>query len=268
MNPLASLIALFASMKADLSTRFNTALASRPPLESVEGANVALGVLRELDWAKERMERLGTELNATLSAASSVIPGFEFRSGEPVEQAAERLLTKIGEDTASKALSLAIAAKTHLPLEDHQAAIDNAIIHAKADARAEAETEFHAKLEEINLIATRRASAIDKLGLHAAAALSDTDLLAEDHESRVTRIEERVTQLAGLGITPEAKPKSFSSLMACAMDEGGSHEFEVRLETLKEASGGISLHAAAPRPATPAGTLPSGGGDSRKKFVI
>lgn len=268
MNPLASLLTLFVSMKADLATRFNAALVNRPPLESVEGSNVALSVLREMDWAKERLERLGTELNATLSAAASIIPGFEFQHGEPVEIAATRLIEKMKDETAAKAISTAIAAKTHLPMEDHQTALDNAVTSAKEVLKTELENGFTARLDEVRLIAERRSAVIEKLGVIAAAALTDTDLAAEDHEARLTRIEGRVGQLAAAAITPEAKPKSFASLMACGTDEAGETEFTARLETIKEASGNVSLSASAPKPSTLAGTIPSGSTETRKKLVI
>ncbi len=269
MNPLVTLIALFASMKVDIAARFNAALANRPPLEGVEGANVALSVLRELDWAKERVERLGTELTATLSAAATIIPGFEFRNGEAIESAAARLIEKYGDDLSAKALSTAIAAKTLLPMVDHQTAIDTAITTAKSEARTEVETEFNAKLDEIKLIAERRNAVVEKLGASAATALSDADLLATDHADRAAKVEARVTQLASAGITPDGKPLSFVSLIACGMDEQGTKEFEARLETLKEHAGEITLKATTgPKPSTPAGTVTSGSPEARKKAVI
>jgi hypothetical protein len=268
MNPLVSLIALFASMKVDIAARFNAALANRPPLEGVEGANVALSVLRELDWAKERVERLGTELNATLSAAATIIPGFEFRQGEAIEAAAARLVEKYGDDLSAKALSAAIAAKSVLPMVDHQTAIDDAVTSAKSEVRNEIETKFNAKLDEIKLIAERRNQLVEKLGV-AAAALSDADLLAPDHEARVTQVEARVTQLAAAGITPDAKPLSFVSLIACGMDETGTKEFEARLETLKEHAPVVNLQASGgPKAATPAGTVTSGNAETKRKNVI
>lgn len=270
MNPLVNLISLFAAMKSDLSARFNAALQNRPPLESVEGSNVAISVLRELDWAKERIERLGTELNATLSAASAIIPGFEYQHGEPVETAATRLIEKFGDDSATKAISTAIAAKTHLPMDDHKTALENAVTAAQAEAQQQATVDFQAKLDEIKTLAERRTAAMEKLG-SAASSLSDADLLAEDHEARLTAIEGRVAQLASAGITAESKPLSFASLMACAMDEAGNKEFEVRLETIKEASGTLAMQASTtttPKPSTPAGTLSSGNQEGKKKFVI
>lgn len=271
MNPLAALVALFAQMKIDLAARFNAALANRPPLESVEGANVANGLLRELDWAKERLDRMGTELNATLSAAASIIPGFSFAPGEAVEVAASRLLENIKDDAAAKAISTAIAAKTHLPIEDHTTALDNAILAAKSEVRTELETEFATRLDEVKLIAERRTAAIEKVGVVAAASLSDANLLAENHEALLAEVEARVGRLAEVGVTADAKPKSFASLMACGTDETGNIEFEARLETIKEASGPVPLQAsapAAPKASTLAGVVASGDPETKKKTII
>lgn len=270
MNPLAAIIALFAQMKIDLAARFNAALATRPPLESVEGANVANGLLREFDWAKERLERMGTELNATLAAAASIIPGFSFNPGETVEVAANRLLESIKDDAATKAISAAIAAKTHLPIEDHTAALDNAVLAAKAEERVTLQAEFATRLDEVKLIAERRTAAIEKVGSVAAASLTDADLLAENHEALLAAVEGRVARLAEVGVTAEAKPKSFASLMACATDEAGNTEFEARLETIKEATGPVPLQAAAPtapKASTPAGVVPSGDPEKKKTII-
>jgi hypothetical protein len=270
MNPLASIIALFASMKADLTARFNAALSSRPPLEAVEGANIANGLLREFDYTKERLERAGVELNATLAAAASIIPGFEYKPGEDVEVAAARLLEKMQEDTASKAITAAIAAKTHLPMEDHTSAVELAAETARTEERTKLEGEFATRLDEVKLLAERRTAVIEKIGAVASASLSDADLLAEDHEARLAKIETRVGELAAVGITPDAKPKSFASLMACGTDEPGETEFASRLETIKEAAGGnpIDIKASAPKPSTVTGVMPSGAPETKKKAVI
>lgn len=272
MNPLVTLVAMFASLRTDLTKQFNKALEGRPPLESVEGANVAASVLREIDWAKDRIERMGTELSTTLSNAATIIPGFDYRPGEAVEAAAARMLEKISEQAGMAAISNAIAAKTHLPMEDHRTALDDAVNNAKEVVRGELQNDFNAKLDEMKLIAERRNAAVEKLG-SAANSLSDEDLLAEDHEARLGRVEERITTLAAAGITPELKPLSFTSLMACGMDEAGTKEFTARLETLKEA-GALPVQASGPmttapkKPSTPVGSLPSGDGSTPKKVVI
>jgi hypothetical protein len=270
MNPLASLISALVALKNDLYAKFNAALSKLPPLEQIEGGNAGMSAVRELDWAKDRIERVGEQLEATLTQAAQMIQGFERKAGEPVDTAAERLIATLEANAGSAALSAAIAGKTHLPIEDHQAALDNAVNAAKETLKTELETGFNARLDEIRLIAERRSAVIEKLGPQAAAAVSDADLLAEDHEARVQKVEDRVKLLAGAGITPADKPKNFASLMACGTDEQGETEFVSRLETIKEAAGGINLAAAAPKPSTPAGTLASGEGDSTgaRKVII
>lgn len=270
MNPLASLIAALVALKNDLYSKFNAALSKLPPLEQIEGGQAGISAVRELDWAKDRIERVGEQLEATLTQATQMIEGFERKSGETVDTAAARLIEVLEANAGSAAISSAIAAKTHLPMEDHQTALDNAVTAAKDNLKTELENGFNAKLDEIRLIAERRSATIEKLGAVAAASVSDADLLAEDREARVQKVEDRVKLLATAGITPESKPKNFASLMACGTDEQGETEFSARLETIKEAAGNINLAAAAPKPTTQAGTITSGEGDSaaRKKIVI
>ncbi len=269
MNPLATLIKALVDLKNDLYAKFNAALSKLPPMEQIEGGQAGVAAVREMDWAKDRIERVGEQLESTLSNAASMIEGFERKAGEPVDTAAERLIVALEAQAGAKAISAAITAKTHLPIEDHQTALDNAVNAAKDTLKTELEEGFTAKLDEINLIAERRNAAIGKIGVVAAASLSDADLLAEDHEARLTKIEDRVKLLATAGITAEAKPKNFASLMACGTDETGETEFNARLETIREANGGINLAAAAPaKPSTPAGVVSSGDPEGGKKKVV
>ena len=275
MNPLASLISVMLALRSDLVSRFNAALANRPPLETVEGANAAAGVLRELDWAKERIERVGTELSATLSAAATIVPGFTYTKGEDVEVAANRLIEEFAKDVSVKAVTEAVTEKKVVRIEDHQAAVDTAVTAAREAQKQELEQERSLiekgdRLQEIETLASRRSAVVEEIGVAAAASLTDADLLAEDHEDRVSKVKERITTLAAVGITHDAKPLSFTSLMACGYDESGEREFTARLDTIKEHAGTVNLNAssATPKgPATPAGVV-SSGSEEKKKVII
>lgn len=269
MNPLASLLSVLLALKSDLVARFNAALANRPPLETVEGANAAASVLRELDWAKERIERVGTELSATLASAAAIVPDFTYSDSEPVEVAAKRLIEEMEKDISVKAVSQAVTDKVVVRHEDHQTAIDNAVNAAKDTQRQELEDGFNARLQEIQTLASRRTALIEKIGSVAAGSLKDEDLLAEDYEARIDKVKARISTLTEVGVTAEAKPRSFESLMACAFDEAGENEFNARLDTIKEHVGSVNLSATSGNggPTTPTGVVSSGSGDKKKTII-
>lgn len=272
MNPLALLITAMVALKNDLYSRFNATLAKLPPLEQIEAGNVALCAVREVEWAKQRLEQVGTDLESTLNAAATTIAGYERRVGETVDIAAGRLIEVITKNAEAHGLSAAIAAKTHLPIEDHNTALDAAKLVAKKEGSDEAETAFNAKVLDIQTLTDRRAAAIEKLGAIAATALKDADLLAENHDALVTVIEGRLAQLTEVGLTAESRPITFTSLMACAPDEEGTKEFASRLEMLKESAPNGTFSAAAPvaggpKPATAAGVLPATTTEKKKLFV-
>ena len=236
MNPIAAIIASLLTLKDELYTRFNAALVKLPPLEQIEGGQSVLGVIREVEWAGERMKRVGEDLQATLAAASERLVAFERKAGESVEVAASRLLDALLAESAMAAIGAAVTAKTHLPIEDHQTALTSAIETARTATRNEVEVEFNARLESLQNLATRRNDAIAKLGVIAAGAISDADLLAENHAEHVAAVEARIATLAASGITAESHPRNFGSLLACGLDETGTAQFSARLEMLKEAA--------------------------------
>lgn len=272
MNPIAAFIAALVSLKTELYTRFNASLAKLPPMEQIEGGTAVLSVIREVDWARERIERVGLDLESTLNAASQLVAGFDRKANEAVDVAAARLLDAMTAQAGVVAIQSAIAAKTHLPIDDHQAALSAAVEAATKQGAADAEVGFNARLADLQTIADRRAAAIDKVGAIAAAALKDSDLLAENHGDILAAIEGRISQLKEVGITQEARPKAFAGLLACAADEPGTAEFNARLEMIKEAvpaTPPVPLAAVAPatpKPSTPAGTLPAAA--ESKKTVI
>lgn len=261
MNPLVAVIAAFASLKNELYTRFNASLAKLQPLEQAEGSQAVLGVIREVDWAKDRMERVGAELEATLTAAAAKLAGFETKANEPIAELAARLLTAHTEEASAVALAAAIESKVHLLTTEANAALSAAIDKALLQGAADAEVAFNAKLTDIATLAERRTAAIDKLGAVAAAALKDTDLLAENHADLLATLETRVAALTTAGITHETRPLGFASLLAVALDADGTADFDARLGVLTEIVPAVPLTAGAPVvkpvPATLAGTLPA-----------
>ena len=272
MNPLALLITAMVALKNDLYSRFNATLAKLPPLEQIEAGNVALCAVREVEWAKQRLEQVGTDLESTLNAAANTIAGYERKVGETVDIAASRLIDVMAKNSEAAGLSAAITAKTHLPIEDHNTALDAAKLTAKQEGSDEAETAFNAKVLDLKTLTDRRAAAIDKVGAIAAASLKDADLLGDNHEAMLTVVEDRLAQLTAVGLTAESRPISFGSLMACAPDEAGTTEFSSRLEMLKESlpNGTFAASAATPgvpKPSTAAGALPVAAAAAKKVFV-
>ncbi|MEI6655463.1 MAG: hypothetical protein WCP45_11890 [Verrucomicrobiota bacterium] len=270
MNPIAAFIAALVALKTELYTRFNASLAKLPPMEQIEGGTAVLSVIREVDWAKERIERVSVDLENTLTAACQLVNGFERKANEAVEVSASRLLDAMTAQAGVVAIQSAIAAKTHLPIDDHQAALSAAIEAATQQGAADAEAGFNARLADLQTITERRAAAIEKVGAVAASALKDVDLLAENHADILASIEGRITQLKEVGITQEARPKAFAGLLACAADEPGTAEFNARLEMIKEAVPTVAVvplaAAATPKPSSPVGTLPAAA--ESKKTVI
>ena len=257
MNPIAAIVASLVALKDELYTRFNAALGKLPPLEQIEGGNSVLSVIREVEWAGERMKRVGDDLQTTLDAAAERLTAFERKAGESVDVAASRLMDILLADSATAAIGAAIAAKTHLPIEDHHTALTAAIDQTRATVRGEVEVEFNARIESMQTLATRRNEVTERLGAIAAAAITDADLLAENHAEVIAAVESRIATLSASGITPESHPRNFGSLLACGLDETGTAQFDSRLEMLKEATAlSASAPATKPEPTTPAGTLP------------
>lgn len=273
MNPLAALAALFATLTNDIRTRFNAAISKLPPLEQIEGGNAVLNVINSIDWARERMDQCVADLESALTAATAKVEGFEKRAGETATELAARLWDGSHAAAAAAALTAAIAARTVLPIEEHTTLIDAATRKGAADA----EVAFNARLADIATLAARRAEATEKLGQVAANALKDADLLGENYAELLAAMEGRIASLAAAGITPEARPLGYASLVAEPLDETGTADFNARLATLKEAAAPITaapitavpITAAAPAkptPSTPATTIPTE--TASKKTII
>lgn len=273
MNPLASFITLLLALRADLHARFNEGLKTLPPLEQIEAGSAAAGVLANLEWVRTRVESLGADLESTLVTASKLIPNFDHKKGSDLQASAEALITACMNQAGTEAILAAITAKTHLPIEDHNTAVTN----AKEAGKSEAETAFKAQVKDLETIATRRTEVTAKLGVLAAAAISDADLLSEKYTDVVTEQEGRITRLTEAGITAESRPKNFAALLACGLNDTGRAEFDARLEMITEAGpapapgAGIagSNPNGGPAPAsTPAGGLPPGAPGEKKKTFI
>ncbi len=260
MNPLAALITMMVALKNDLYTRFNAALKALPPMEQIEAGSAGLSIVREMEWAKQRIEQVGTDLEATLTSAGKMIAGYSRDASQSVDVAASHLIEALNANTAASAISAAIAAKTHLPIEDHQTALDHAVTQAKTEAEEAAKIGFNAEVLNLKLVADRRSEAIAKVGVLAAASLKDTDLLAANYADLLAVVEGRVAKLVEVGLTAESRPKTYGSLMACPADEAGTAEFDARLEMITENAPNGSLLAstpAVPHPTTQAGLLPA-----------
>lgn len=269
MNPLIAIIAAFASLKKDLYTRFNAALEGLGPVEQVEASQSVISVIREVDWARQRMEQVGTDLEAALTAANAQLAAFTRNDGEGIEVAAGRIVNLMCADAAATAVEAAIAAATHMPVEDHRTALETAVAAARAEVEQAQEAAFTARLEVVNAVAARRAQAVEDLGVSAASTLTDDHLAAENHADTVALLAARVTTMGELGITAEARPKGFASLLECPLDEAGSASFAARIELIKE-SAVLAVTAAAPATATPATTVPAipAAAEEKRKPVI
>jgi hypothetical protein len=269
MNPIAAIIAAFVALKADIKTRFNASLANLGPIEQVEGSNSVLAVIREVEWAQQRMEQIGTDLDATIRAAESKLSSFRAQEGEAVELAASRMLEAMLDEASQSAISKAIAAATHLPVEDHTTAIEQAVNSARETLRTELETAFLARLENVKLLATRREEAVAALGATAAALLTDDQLADENHAATVGLLAARIGRMKELGITEDARPVGFRSLLACGLDESGTGEFEARVTMIQE-SVQASVSLTASTQATPATTTPAiaSGTEAAKRTAV
>lgn len=249
MNPLLTVITLLASLRTDLYSKFNAALKNVGPVEQVEGSQAVISVIREVDWAKERIERVGVDLQATLDGAGKMLASFQPKAGEDSVMAASRFLEEYEKQIAAEALTAAITAKTVVLHADHETAITAATEKAEKKGRGEAEVEFNAKLEKTELVATRRAEAVTRLGALAAATLTDEQLVAEDAEATLTAIEGNISKLTEKNITEADRPKIYADLIACAHQP---EVFEARLDVILDAVGPEGFAATGQKiPATP-----------------
>lgn len=249
MNPLLAVITLLATLRTDLYSKFNAALKNVGPVEQVEGSQAVISVIREVDWAKERIERVGVDLQATLDGAGKMLASFQPKSGEDSVMAAGRFLEEYEKQIGQNAVTAAITAKAVVLHADHESALTAAEEKAEKKGRDTAEVEFTAKLQKSELLANRRADAVTRLGALAAANLTDDQLAADDHEVTLTAIEGNIAKLTEKNITEAGRPKIYASLIACAHQ---SETFEARLEVILDAVGEKGFAATEEKkPATP-----------------
>ena len=162
MNPILAIIAALSALKDEIRTKFNASLKALGPIEQVEGSQAVIGIMREVDWAADRIARIGSELDPQI---------------EKAEQMLNDLVAKAGKD----AINAAVAAKEVILAADHQTALTAAIENAKTAAKAEAKTEFDAALAAQKTVAQRRAEFAEKAGAIAAASVTDEQLLSENY---------------------------------------------------------------------------------------
>ena len=252
MNPILAIIAALASLKDDIRAKFNAALKNLGPIEQVEASQSVIGVLREVDWAADRISRVSGELDEQIKGA-------------------EQVLNDLTAKAAKDAISAGIAARELILAADHQTALTAAVENARTAAKAEAKVEFDAALAAQKTVAQRRAEFADKAGAIAAASVTDEQLLSGNYPALLAAAVKRVDVLKEANITAEARPKVFGDLMAIGYDESGEAVFTARLDVVKEAAGG-ALSAATPPPPTPAttaGVIPTGTAAANKpKFLV
>jgi len=249
MNPLLTIITLLSALRADLYTKFNAAMEKAKPLEQFEAGSAARGILAEIDWAKDRLERSGQELQATLENAGKFLSGFESKAGETPDMTAARFLEACAAKAAEDALAASIAEKKVISITDHENAITAAKEEAAETAKTTAEADFNSKLTAIKLVADRRADAVTRIGEIAAARITDEQLAADDFDAAITALEGRVNKLKEANITAEGRPKFYADLIAKPDEES----FTASLELLLEAAGGKLAVIAAAAPTKPAG---------------
>ena len=270
MNPLIAVITLLANLRADLYNKFNAALEKAKPLEQFEAGSAACGILNEIDWAKERLQRSGEELQSTLENAGKFLSGFESKLNETPEMAAARFLDELTASIEKSALAAAIGEKKVVSIDDHNNALTAAKETAATEAKEKADGEFNAKLTAIKLIADRRTEAVTRVGEIAAAQLTDEILAGETFEASLVAIEGRISAMKEKDITAENRPRLYTDLLT----KGSEEEFTASMEIVLEAAGGklatIKAEASKEGPKvsfTAAAPIPGASGE-RKKLVI
>lgn len=232
MNPFKTLATALATFLVDFRAKMNPVLASLPPLESIEASDPVLCVIRTAKWAMKDAEDMAASFDGKVSQV-------------------EDMLSKFAKDSGEAAITAAIEEKKIVLIADHDSALTAARETAKAEGRTEAEVEFTAKLQAVQLLATRRTDAVTRLGSLAAAKITDEALLADDFETTLTAVEGRLATLKEKNITAELQPKVYESLVAHVQNEAS---FTSTLEVMLEAAGGAFAAAA---PSTPAPPKPS-----------
>lgn len=271
MNPLVQVIALLAALRTDIRERFNAALANAGPIEQVEAGNAAMGIIREVDWAADRIRRVGDELGSTMESAAKILEGFEKRGGESEEEFAARFVAALESKTREDALAAAIAEKKVVPIEDHTNALDAAREDEKTKVTDALNAEFDEKTEKAATLASRRAEVVEKVGEIAAAAITDEQLAEDGYTGRITSLEARIEKLAENNITPDMRGKAYADLVCRASDES----FDSGLATILEAAGGKLVPLTAdgkPKPparsGAPTPSVPLAGSTGDKKRVV
>lgn len=252
MNPFKTLATALATFLVDFRAKMNPVLASLPPLESIEASDPVLSVIRTAKWAMRDAEEMSASFDGKVSQV-------------------EEMLSKFAKESGESAIAAAVEEKKIVLIADHDSALTAAREQAEKAGRDAAEVDFNARLQQIELLATRRTAAVTRLGALAAAGLTDEVLLADDFEATFTAIEGRIAILTEKNITAEARPKIYESLIAHVQNEPA---FNSTLEVMLEAAGGAFAATTSgappvpPKPAKqPAAPLTATEGEKKKVFI-
>jgi hypothetical protein len=252
MNPFKKLALELGQFAVDIRAKMNPQLKKLEPLEQQEVSEPIRDLLRAVKWGIEDAERMAETFEGKIEKLNQMSAAFEAEIGE-------------------SAIAAGVAAKTIVKHSDHELALTAARDTAKAEGKTEAETEFNASLVKTNLIATRRAAAVTRVGALAAATLTDEQLSGEEHEAILTAIEGRIATLTEKNITAEGRPKIYAGLIAAVQNE---EQFNTSLEVVLEAAGGelaaVVAPVTTPPPAKPSEKGPAGlaATGEKKKPVI
>lgn len=244
MNPILSIINSLNELKNSIRAKFNTALEGLGPIEQIEASQPLIGVLREVDWAKDRITRISAELDENIANAETMLATFT-------------------QEKITAAITEKVTAGELVRKEDHETLITAAENKGKEEVRQE----FQAAADRAQKITEQRNKIVTDHGVHVAACLSDDDLTADDSADRVARVTARTKKLTDAGIAAEGPTeKFFASMLSCAPTEAGDAEFESRLEAFTAT--GFKAAAATPAPKTPPSILPGAPTNSAKQLLV
>ncbi len=244
MNPILSIINSLNDLKNSIRAKFNAALEGLGPIEQIEASQPLIGVLREVDWAKDRITRISAELDENIANAETMLATFT-------------------QEKIAAAITEKVTAGELVRKEDHETLITAAENKGKEEVRQE----FQAAADRAQKITDLRNKIVTDHGVHVAASLSDDDLTAEDSADRVARVTARTQKLTEAGIVAEgATEKFFASMLSCAPTEAGDAEFESRLEAFTAT--GFKASAPTVVPKTPPSVLPAGSTTNSPKQLV
>lgn len=242
MKPIEEILKAMSSAQGELRARVNDALAKLGPIEQIESGQPVISALREMDWAKNRLEELGKMLQEKIDGLESIV--------SEVESSVKAKLIESGDVISAADKETLIANAKKEGADEVQEELTN--------LRASIET-YDERMDEI-----RKGN-----GEVVASLMKRDDVVSDDYKDRVKMLAGRLAKAKELNLDSEQTPRAFQQMVGHSLSEEGESAFNSEVERTKEliASTGGKGNARQTQPVSPGGGNQSDGEAKKVTFI-